>query len=248
MTPALRNILASLALPPISLLALAVVLGLLGWRGRRGAALAAACAAASVMLLATPLAAGLLAGSLRLATPDAGAAASRPGAIVILGADLTHGATGPDIGPLTLERLRAGAALYRRVGLPILVTGGPPAPGEASLAALMAESLRVDFGVPARWVEPAARDTRDNAQFSAAMLRAEGISAAYVVSHAWHLPRAAEAFARADLVVLPAPVRRLRLPDGRASDLVPRPDHLALSWFALHEWAGRLVYAVRDGG
>jgi hypothetical protein len=29
--------------------------------------------------------------------------------------------------------------------------------------------------------------------------------------------------------------------------LVPRPDHLAMSWFALREWAGLLAYRLRDG-
>jgi hypothetical protein len=37
------------------------------------------------------------------------------------------------------------------------------------------------------------------------------------------------------------------MPDGAASDWLPRPDHLARSWFALREWAGLLVYRLRDG-
>jgi hypothetical protein len=28
---------------------------------------------------------------------------------------------------------------------------------------------------------------------------------------------------------------------------VPRADHLALSWWMLREWAGRLAYRLRDG-
>lgn len=245
MTAGLRNLIAGLALPPLLLLALAVVLGLLGWRGRRRAALAGAACAAAALVLATPLAAGLLAGSLDRATPEV-AAGPTPSAIVVLGAEAARGVAGPDIGPLTLERLRAGAALHRRLGLPVLVTGGPVAAGEPPLAALMAASLAADFGIAARWVEPAARDTRDNARLSAAMLRAEGVTAALLVTHAWHMPRAMEAFAREAFAATPAPVRRLRLPEGQASDLVPRPDHLALSWFALREWAGRLAYALRD--
>lgn len=246
MTAELRNLAASLALPPMLLLAAALVLALLGWRGWRRASLLGAFAVAAVLLLATPFAAGLLAASLDRATPMP-ADAPEPAAIVILGAEAARGTAGPDIGPLTLERLRAGAALHRRLGLPILVTGGPIAPEGRPLAALMAESLAADFGVTARWVEPAARDTRDNARLAAALLRAEGIGAAHVVTHAWHMPRAVEAFARESFPARPAPVRRLRLPDARASDWVPRPDHLAMSWFALREWAGRIVYALRDG-
>ena len=78
------------------------------------------------------------------------------------------------------------------------------------------------------------------------MLREAGIGAAYVVTHAWHLPRALEAFSREGFATSPAPVRLDRIPDGRLSDWVPRADHLGGSWFALREWAGRLVYAIRD--
>ena len=39
----------------------------------------------------------------------------------------------------------------------------------------------------------------------------------------------------------PAPVRAERIPDGRPSDWMPRPDHLAMSWFALREWVGLLA-------
>ena len=62
------------------------------------------------------------------------------------------------------------------------------------------------------------------------------------------MARAVEAFRRSGLVTYPAPVRPLRLPDGRAGDWMPRPDNLATSWYALREWLGRLVYALRDGG
>jgi uncharacterized SAM-binding protein YcdF (DUF218 family) len=66
------------------------------------------------------------------------------------------------------------------------------------------------------------------------------------VTHAWHLPRALAAFERAGLQPVAAPVRPARHLEERWSNWLPRPDHLAESWFALREWAGRLVYAIRD--
>jgi hypothetical protein len=36
-------------------------------------------------------------------------------------------------------------------------------------------------------------------------------------------------------------VRAERVPDGRPADWMPRPDHLAMSWFALREWVGLLA-------
>ncbi|MCR0985121.1 YdcF family protein [Roseomonas populi] len=244
----LRQVLTTLGLPPLGLVIACVAAGLLAWRGSRAAGLGAAVAAAVILLLATPAVSALLMASLErevdLPAPPPRAA---PAAIIVLGAEVTHGRHGAAVGPLTLERLRAGAALQRRTGLPLLVTGGVLSPGDPPLAALMARSLEEDFRTPARWVEPRAADTRDNAVFSAAMLRAEGIGAAFVVSHAWHLPRALEAFGRAGLEVVPEAPDRVPDPRFDLPHWLPRVDRLVESWFALREWAGRLVYAIRDG-
>jgi uncharacterized SAM-binding protein YcdF (DUF218 family) len=110
----------------------------------------------------------------------------------------------------------------------------------------MRRSLDDDFNVSTRWVEARAPDTRGNAVESAALLQQDDIASAYVVTHAWHMPRALEAFGRTGLQAVAAPVRVTPGPDGSWSDWMPRPDHLSESWFALREWAGRLVYAIRD--
>lgn len=241
-----QGLLTALLLPPTLLILLGLAGALLAWRGRRWGAALAAAAAAGQFLLATPFVAGWLTISLeREAMRPSPADAPAPGAIIVLGGDRARGRDAPDVGAFTLERLRAGAALARRTGLPLLVTGGPLLPGDPPIAALMAQSLAVDFGLAARWIEPAARDTWENAAYSVALLRAEGIAAAYVVSHAWHLPRAREAFARQGFPTVPAPVG-LRHPPGTApSAWVARPDQAAESWYSLREWVGRLVYALR---
>lgn len=235
--------LTGVLLPPFLLVLAIVPAGFAARRWRWAAWLAAACAL-GVLALATPLVSSLLAASLEpAATPPRGKAR----AIVILGGEVAHGGRGPEPGPLTLERLRAGAALHRASGLPILVTGGVLGPGEPPLALLMARSLREDFGVAVRWTEARARDTRENAAFASAILRADGIDEAMLVTHAWHMSRASQAFTRQCFAVDPAPLR-LRSPfRWNTWSLVPRPDHLADSWFALREWAGRIVYAWRDG-
>jgi uncharacterized SAM-binding protein YcdF (DUF218 family) len=236
----LRGALPALLLPPL-LFALLALLGaaLVPWR-RRGGALLAAGAACGLLVLATPMASGWLRASLeRDILPVAPGPA--PGAIIILGADVARTPDGPDIGPFTLERLRAGAALHRATGLPLLVSGGPLAPGEPPLALLMARSLAEDFATPAHWTEAASRTTAQNASLSAALLAGAGIGAAHVVTHAWHLPRALEEFARAGLRGVPAPVRLDRAPAGGPADFLPRADRLAESWWMIREWAGRLV-------
>jgi uncharacterized SAM-binding protein YcdF (DUF218 family) len=247
---ALQGIATTLLLPPLLLVLLslagAVVLLVSGRRRpRRGVALLVLAAALGQLLLATPYVSAALRVSLQRTLPAA-TPGTAPGAIVILSAEVARSEDGVDIGPLTLERVRTGAELARRTGLPVLVTGGYIGVGEPPLAALMADALQRDFGLGVRWVEPRAADTAGNARFSAEMLRADGIAAAYVVTHAWHLPRALEAFSRTGLAAVPAPVRLDRAPEGVASDWIPRADHLAQSWFAIREWLGILVYRLRD--
>ncbi|MFC0406745.1 YdcF family protein [Roseomonas elaeocarpi] len=242
----LRQVLTALGLPPLVLVLACVAGGLLAWRGSRAAGLCVAIIASMLLLLATPAISALLMASLEreIAAP-APVSGVVPAAIIVLGAEVTHGRHGATVGPLTLERLRAGAALHRRTGLPLLVTGGVLSPGDPPLAALMARSLAEDFHAPVRWVEPRAADTRDNAVFSAAMLRAEGIEAAFVVSHAWHLPRALEAFGRTGLAAVPEAPDLDAAPRFGLPQWLPRADYLAESWFALREWVGRLFYAIR---
>jgi uncharacterized SAM-binding protein YcdF (DUF218 family) len=109
----------------------------------------------------------------------------------------------------------------------------------------MRSVLQQDFGVPVGWEEPAARNTRDNLRLSAAMLGEAGIGSAYLVTHAWHMPRAQREAARAGLPVLPAATPPPRRPDGRLTDWIPRADYLAMSWLALREWGG---LAALEGG
>ena len=235
-----RAVLPALLLPPLLFVLLAMLGALLVRWHRCAGALLVGIAAASLLVLATPMAAGWLRTSLErdIAAAPPGI---EPAAIIVLSGDAVRGAAGPEVGPLTLERLRAGAALQRRTGLPVLVSGGPLRAGEPQLARLMAHSLETDFGVPVRWIEDASRTTGENAILSAAMLSVAGIRAAYLVTHAWHLPRAQEEFAHAGFPVAPAPVRIDPAPTGRASEFLPRADRLADSWWAIHEWAGRVV-------
>lgn len=238
-----QTLLSLLLPPPIGLLFAALVL--LVWCGRLTRALAGLLLLAN-LALATPFAAGTLRLSLERMLPDTVADAAE--AIVVLSGDIAHTRDAIDLGPLTLERMRAGAALHRATGLPILVTGGVLSRrSSVPLAELMRAAYAEEFGITVRWVEPAARDTRDNAERSAILLRDAGIGRVFVVTHAWHLPRALAAFERAGVVPVPAPVRRGPAPDVSFADWVPNPRAALDSWYFLREWAGILVYRLRDG-
>lgn len=178
-------------------------------------------------------------------------AAQPPRAIVILSAGIHRGAPeyeGDTVDALTLERIRYGARLQRRTGLPILVTGGLVRHAMHPLAELMRQALVEDFGASVRWVESRALNTFENAEQSAAILRAEGINTIYLVTHAAHMVRSQEAFERAGLAVVPAATVFTSIkPAVSLRDLVPRTTALARSSYALHELVGRLWYQVAYG-
>ena len=246
------NWLATLLLvPPLNLAVIAAIA--LFFARRRAGRIVLGAALAGLLILSLPIVGDALLRSLEHfpeqhpASPQDAA----PGAIVVLGAELRYdedpegGPPTMDLGPLSLERTRAAAALHRRTGLPILVSGGVVGDEPAPVGAAMARSLADDFEAPPRWVEIRSRDTWQNARFSAEILQAAGIHTVYVVTHAWHMPRALLAFQRAGLDAVPAPVRIDAWPGPRWQQFVPGASTWQISYFGLHEWVGLAFYAIR---
>lgn len=233
--------------PPLNLLPVCLAGALIARRHRRAGVAILALGLGGLLLLATPLVSQSLLVSLERDLPLTPPPDDPPQAIVILSAELVRsaGTAASTVGPLTLERERAGAALARRTGLPVLVSGGPAEDAGDTLAAAMARSLAEDFATPVRWQEPNSADTWENAVDSAALLHAEGIHSVYLVTHAWHMRRALGAFTQAGLQATAAPVRLDPPPHLRAEALVPRVSAWMVSYYALHEWIGGARDALR---
>jgi uncharacterized SAM-binding protein YcdF (DUF218 family) len=151
------------------------------------------------------------------------------------------------VGPLTLERLAEAARQQRRLGLPILVSGGPPDHPETSLAALMSKALAEDFNVPVGWREDRSRNTFENASFSAAILRQAGVRSALVVAHPWDIARALWSFRAVGYPVVPLPTFEKQGWSISASSFLPQIPALKDSYYALHELIGLGWYRVRYG-
>ena len=238
-------------LPPVNL-ALFGVLGLLAfgrWR-RAGRWLSGVCLVL-LLVLAMPVVSGSLIAALEQNLPLTPPADDPPGAIVVLGGDVSRGEqvepdgpAGTDVGPLSLERVRAAADLQRRTHLPVLITGGSLAAHEPPVAAMMAAVLTNGFGVPVRWVEARSLDTWENAEFSAPILKQAGITSVYVVTQAWHMRRAIQSFRRFGIRVTAAPTRMDYFPDVVVSDFLPRASAWMQSYYGLHEWIGGAGYAL----
>jgi uncharacterized SAM-binding protein YcdF (DUF218 family) len=147
----------------------------------------------------------------------------------------------------TLERVRYGARLSRQSALPVLVSGGAT-PGNVPEAAAMAEVLKTDFGLTARWTEDRSLDTADNARYSAAILKNAGITKVILVTSAAHMRRAEYEFRRAGLEVIPAPTAFLSdTPAHREIyEYLPGLSTAAQGAAVLHEWIGILSQHLRD--
>ena len=236
----LKPVLAALALPPVPWLALMLVGGHLARTRRRAGLLLLWLGAALVWLSACRGTGHWLEATLLRVPPPLSTAALKalreegeraPGtvAVLVLGAGRITRAPesgAPDLTPESLERLRQGVRLARATGWPLAFSGGvghaqraDAGPGEAEIAAKVAER---DFGATLRWQEPAARDTRENATLSLALLRPAGVRHIVLVTHGWHMPRALREFERAAagaVRVTPAPM-----------GLSPGPARGLLAW------------------
>lgn len=236
-------------IPPNLFILLAMIGVWIAWR-RKPFGLAVATAAIGLLyLVAMPVTAGLLIRWAEAIAFDEPTLPSDkpPGAIVVLSADVRRsGIPGvPDIvGQLTLERLAEAARQWRRFGLPILVSGGPP---DAPVAALMSRVLQEDFGVPVQLREERSQNTFENALYSAEILRRADIASALVVAHPWDMARALWSFRAVGYPVVPSPITEGMSPPLSVAAFLPQVPALLESYFALHELIGLAWYRVRYG-
>jgi uncharacterized SAM-binding protein YcdF (DUF218 family) len=238
----------ALVVPPLAVIPISLAGAVIGWRYRRPGLVLVGIGAALLLLLSLPAVSDSVLASLEQGLPLKPPPQDPPQAIVILAADAVHaaGPAGFGVGPLTLERLAAGAALYHRVHLPILVSGGrPDTGGGPPIAVRMAAVLTGEFQVPVRWQEDRSTNTWQNAAFSASILARNGIRSIYLVTHAWHMRRSMFCFRHFGIIVTAAPVRLDRMPTPEFADFAPHIEAWADSYYGFHEWIGLAWYHQR---
>jgi uncharacterized SAM-binding protein YcdF (DUF218 family) len=244
----MRGLILTLVMPPTGFVVL-IVIGLLLASGRRrfGRRLTWISLIA-LILFGMPVVSYSMLLALESGLPLTPPPDHPPQAIVVLGAEVIRAhqeKLGIRPGLLTLDRLRTAAALHRRTGLPILVTGGTTQPDTPAVGLVMEQSLKDDFQAPPRWVESKSIDTWENARFSADILRAEGITSVYVVTHSWHMRRAVLAFQGTGLTVTAAPTSFDDPLGPDLDDFLPRASGWQTGYFAIHEWIGYAWYKLR---
>jgi uncharacterized SAM-binding protein YcdF (DUF218 family) len=169
-------------------------------------------------------------------------------AIVVLGGGLYPRAVeyGADtVSRRSLERVRYAARLHERTGRPVLVAGGNPGRADSTEAEQMAIVLR-EFGVGAQWLENTSGNTRENARHTRRVLELAGISRVYLVTHAWHMPRARLAFEEAGFTVIPAATAYVTPLEVKAGYLVPEAGALELSSIFFREIGGIVWYRLKS--
>lgn len=257
----LKKLIAALVLPPTGPVLLAFV-GLWlasgkSWSvgrardsasraGRAGLWLTSLCLL-GLVALSLPLVSNALMAPLQPHSPIAAAQLKQVQAIVILGGGTYSNAPeygGDTVGQSTLARVRYGARLAKQTGLPLLLSSGAPYGGRAESES-MREVLEQDFGVKVRWVEAASRDTAENAQLSAKILKDAGIRRIALVSHAWHLPRAIPLFEREGLQVIAAPTGFRTISPSLAENLLPG-EAFGTSRLAIREYLGQLYNRLKE--
>ena len=244
----LTNVTARLLLPPGGLIVLGLVgLALVRTHVKAGTAVAS-FALLSLLALATPIVSRNLIQTLEDPYVDPATRERGAQAIVVLGGGSYREAPeyGEDsISAASLERLRYAAQLHRRTGKPVLVTGGNHGALSSSEAQQMKVALK-DFGVAPRWLEAVSNNTAENARHSQKILKNAGIDSVFLVTHAWHMPRAKMAFQNAGLRVIPAPLGfRTSPPRLTVLEFVPHADGLYDSWIFFHEIAGIAWYRLK---
>jgi uncharacterized SAM-binding protein YcdF (DUF218 family) len=244
-------------IPPNLFILLTAVGLVLAWRWTRLGLVVATVGGALLYLASMPVVGDYLIGYVKDLAREIPVLPSDapPGAIVVLSADYRRSDTPGQAytaGPLTLERLAAAAREERRLGLPVLVSGGRPGGIDESLASIMSTVLQEDFRVPVRWREERSLNTYENAAFSADILRRAGVSSALLIVHCRDMARALWSFYAVGYPVTPGICsRQLVTGEQRNEDegqslsvsfFFPQISSLVTSYRALHELIGLWWY------
>ena len=245
----ITNLISAFLLPPLNLLLLGAI-GVLLWHKRPPLARALVTAALALLwLCSTPYFAD---GALHLleGPPYAADPKTQPAdAIVVLGGGTYFHApeyAGDTVDAASLVRLRYAAKLQRETGKPILVSGGKPLGNTVSEAQQMKSVLENEFRVPVRWTENASNNTLENALYSYALLQKAGIKRIYLVTHAWHMPRATMVFRQVGFEVVPAPTGWTTRYKTGLLTFVPHAAALRDSAIFTHEVIGLFWYRLKS--
>jgi uncharacterized SAM-binding protein YcdF (DUF218 family) len=236
---------------PVNLaLALAILGVLFIPRHPRGGRFAALVGLGAMIVAATTPLGPMMIRPLEGRFPAPAADAAAPYGIIVLGGaidDLVSDARGQVVLREGGSRLTEAAALARRYpGARIVYTGGSSAlSGADSKEAEQGRDLLIRLGVdPTRIaVETRSRNTYENAQFTAAMVDPKPEQDWWLVTSAYHMPRAMGLFQKAGFSARAYPVDYHTYGDARDLTYNLNPvEGLRTFELGVHEWVGLFAY------
>lgn len=247
---ALKHIVSYLLLPPgiFVLLLLAICFRSLA-RKRWEPGLLAFLLAAALYTLSIDTVADRLLGGLeaRYAIP-----AEPEGDVIVLLGGGVYGAA-PDLTGVgfpseeMLPRIVTAVRLQRRLGVPVVVSGGKVFDHSFAEAPVIGRVL-ADLGVPPGKVvlEGRSRDTSENARYTKGILDAMGVRRPLLVTSAFHMRRSVMAFGKAGVAVTPVPSgfqTWIGKPTGW-TDYMPSAATLLRSTIALREYLALAWFGI----
>ena len=153
-----------------------------------------------------------------------------------------------------VERLIATHRLLRDGNARFAIVSGAAFSAEYAAygeSVVLARQLE-DWGIakPRIIAEDKAFNTRENALYTKAIVRARGFDRVLVVTSAFHMPRAAECFVAVDMPVDTLAVDYRAEPPGfnGLTKILPRAHALAMTSAVIREMFGRVVYRVQGYG
>lgn len=242
---------SELILPPSGLFVLMLGAWILGRRFPRSGLTLFLMALVCLFLLSLPIVSTALIAPLQKAKAvDLNQLpADMPTVIVVLagGRERSYYEYGGDtVSALTMERVRYAGWLGRRTNIPIMVSGGrPDKEYQRAEAYLMKDVLAKEFLLRVEFEEGDSRNTFENALYCAKMLKQLNMTRIFLVTHAWHMPRAKRAFEAQGIEVVPAPTAFYRIKKLSLHDFMPSAKAMRFSYFAFHEYLGLLWYSLR---
>jgi len=249
-----KCITAFLVPPGIFIAVLLVIAWRLRVRRQNRWACALAVVALALWLVSTPLVSRPLMAMLEqgLEIPEH----PRGDVIVLLGGGINDKV--PDLSGLgapsasSLHRVVTAARLQKRLGLPIITSGGGIFTGHTAEAVISRRFL-TDLGVPSDRIllEVRSRDTRENARFTKEIMAKHGYRKPVLVTSAYHMRRSVMAFQQVGVTVIPMPTQFMGSNEADITwfDWLPDAGHLSDVAMVMKEQIGiqyyRLVY--REG-
>ncbi len=240
------NLISAFLLPPLNLILLGTAGVLLLKRHPKVGKVLVMSTLTLLYLMSTPFVAETALQKLET-LPAPGLVDAGIQAIVVLGGGTYFNAPeydGHTVNPYSLERIRYAARLHRLTGKPILATGGAPFGNNFSEAAQMKATLEKEFQVPVKWIEESSDNTRENAYKSFTILNVNKITHIALVTHAWHMPRAAREFEQAGFKITPAATAYTTRYRTDLFAFIPTAGALQKSRLFLHEVIGMLWYRL----